>query len=178
MYFRSWKRLRITFPRQGCSARFSCASPNLLETGRNVSYSSDYSATWSVIRSSPFSFSLFEISGTRQSIFGPQYRWYITEGKRRERESETCDEDRGGKGNYVFRESTELPSTEELWIDLRIAEMQARRGPFRSRLHFPLARTTGRKGKGDKERKKLSRDKGGSTGGEINGAMWTKLNES
>ena len=51
---------------------------------------------------------------------GDAIRWATTERK-------TCGEGRRGRGNYVFKESGELPSTEELWISALAREMQVRR---------------------------------------------------
>lgn len=64
----------------------------------------------------------------------------------------TCGEGRRGRGNYVFRESGELPSTEELWISA-LAEMQVREEvPFSPWLDFPAAKAHHRDGGREKGR--------------------------
>lgn len=76
-------------------------------------------------------------------------------------ERKTCGEGRRGTGNYVFRESGELPSTEELWISALARREKRCRSPTRSWLDVPAA-TVGRGGDGEAT---------ASTVAKINGAM-------
>lgn len=109
------------------------------------------------------------------------------EGKKGERG--TCGEARRGRGNYVFRESTELPSTEELWISAlprcRCEEGHSALGyvfHWRGRRSAEKEWTTGRRdGRAPGRRSGRTTTSGGgtaagrwqvgSTAGKINGAM-------
>lgn len=106
-------------------------------------------------------------------------RMYICESARSTEKRAT----RGRRSNYVFRESTESHSTEELWIAARCQDAGAKREPFRtssssfsSPVTFSIGTTDKRskkeRGKNEREEKRRRRAmRRRHDEGEINGAM-------
>lgn len=90
------------------------------------------------VRAAPMPYNIDNTSGVqtkRQGRGGERGEKDKGRKERRERSTEKRATRRIGRGNYVFRESTELHSIEELWIGALPRCRCEERGPFQSPPH-------------------------------------------